>query len=113
MICLRKLGKRFLTAGLVITMILSVVTVNLSMVSALSERNVKPTETIENPTPINIAETDDESYVVENMSYDSIEVTISHLLDGVKIYSDDNTEINSRGKINNYKKQLIMILLMQ
>lgn len=104
MICLRKLGKRFLTAGLVITMILSVVTVNLSMVSALSERNVKPTETIENPTPINIAETDDESYVVENMSYDSIEVTISHLLDGVKIYSDDNTEINSRGKINNYKK---------
>lgn len=104
MICLRKLGKRFLTVSLVITMVLSVVTVNLSMVSALSQRNVKPTETIENPTPINTTEADDGSYVLENMSYDTIEVTISHLLDGVKIYSDDNTEINPRGKINNYKK---------
>lgn len=104
MICLRKLGKRFLTAGLVITMVLSVVTVNLSMVSAFSEKNVKMTETTENPTPINTTVTNDEGYVLENMSYDTIEVTITHLLDGVKIYSDDNTEINPRGKINNYKK---------
>lgn len=99
-----KIGKKFLTVILVLTMVVSVATINLSMVSAFNGEKLKATEAIKTTQADITTESKEESYVIENTSYDSIEVTINHLLDGVKIYSDDETEINAKGKINNYKK---------